>query len=84
MASELGRRPPPHERRVLQLALLAGLPGGLLGVGMLWASEWSLALRLGLTGTIVVFWLGFARAVQLRVAHIQKTHCLCALALDGA
>jgi two-component system nitrogen regulation sensor histidine kinase NtrY len=73
MGSEHGRRPPPHERRVLQLSLLAGLPGGVLGGVLLWASAWSLTVKIGLTCAVVVFWFGFARAAQLRVARSLLT-----------
>jgi two-component system nitrogen regulation sensor histidine kinase NtrY len=73
MGSEHGRRPPPHERLVLQLSLLAGLPGGVLGGVLLWASAWSLTVKIGLTCAVVVFWLGFARAAQLRVARSLLT-----------
>jgi len=47
MASELDRRPPPHERRVLQLAVLAGLPGSALGIAMLDKAD-----RLGIGHTL--------------------------------
>jgi nitrogen fixation/metabolism regulation signal transduction histidine kinase len=60
-------RPQSHEKRVLALALLAGLPGSALGLAFLWVSDWDLALRIGVTGAVVALWFGFARAVKLRV-----------------
>lgn len=68
MASEL-----THERRVFGLAVLAGLPGTALGLALLWLSDLGLAPRIGLTGIVVVAWLGFARAVQGRVARSLLT-----------
>lgn len=73
MASEGGRAAPPHERRVLQLALLAGLPGSTLGVAFLWASAATASLKLGLTLLVVVCWLGFALAARRRVARSLLT-----------
>ncbi len=62
-----------HERRVLLLAMLAGLPGALLGVTLLWLTDWDVALRVGLTSAVVVLWLGFAWAVKTRVARSLLT-----------
>ena len=60
-------RPPSHERRVQALAVLAGAPGTLLALLLLWSSDFDLALKVGLGCAAVALWLGFAVAARQRV-----------------
>lgn len=66
-------RPLRYEQRILLLALLAGLPGTLLGLVLLWQggldakSRWTLAL-----GVVAVWW-GASYALRERVARPLQT-----------
>jgi two-component system nitrogen regulation sensor histidine kinase NtrY len=76
MASEPAPRPPrvpSHERRVFLLAVLAGLPGSLLGLVLLWLTDWDRSTQVGLTAIVLIAWLGLARAVRDRVARSLLT-----------
>ena len=56
-----------HDRKILLLALLAGLPALLATAVLLWLVPASDLLRATLLGALVVAWLSLARAAQLRV-----------------
>jgi two-component system nitrogen regulation sensor histidine kinase NtrY len=56
-----------HDRRVLLLALLTGLPGVATGLILLWAGDFAPRSQWTLTLLIVGFWIGFAFAVRERV-----------------
>lgn len=58
-----------HDRTVLALALLAGLPALVLAAWLLWRMPWTDLARWTLLAVLVTAWLGAARAAQLRVAR---------------
>jgi PAS domain S-box-containing protein len=58
-----------HDRGVLLLALLAGLPAVALVGLLLWRMPWSDVARGTLLSLVVVLWLGLARAAQMRVVR---------------
>ena len=57
----LGRR---HDRRVLVLAALAGLPGGVVALLFLWRSGLDPALRWPLSLALIAGWLGLSIAAK--------------------
>jgi nitrogen fixation/metabolism regulation signal transduction histidine kinase len=69
----LAKRSIPFQRRIFLLALLAGLPGMALGLGMLWASaaepktQWTVTLLVG------AMWVGAALALRERVVRPLQT-----------
>lgn len=62
-----------HERRVLLLAFVAGLPGSIVALILLWTGSFSSRTSWTLTLLIAVFWIGFAVAVRQRVAFPLQT-----------
>ncbi|MEO8294338.1 MAG: ATP-binding protein [Gemmatimonadota bacterium] len=62
-----------HERRVLAFALLAGLPGILLALYLLWSHDYSDRVRWTLAPILVMTWLGFAFAARQRVVRPLRT-----------
>jgi two-component system nitrogen regulation sensor histidine kinase NtrY len=62
-----------HERRVLTLALLAGLPGSLLAFILLWVGDYSSRTQVTLGVIVAGIWLGFAFAVRHRVVFPLRT-----------
>lgn len=66
-----------HERHILLLALVAGLPGSLAGVVLLWmgysAGTYKALTCWTLTILIVGVWLGFAASVKNKVAFPLQT-----------
>lgn len=66
-----------HERHILLLALVAGLPGSLAGVTLLWIGYYAGNYRAltcwTLTLVIVGVWLGFAASVKNKVAFPLQT-----------
>jgi two-component system nitrogen regulation sensor histidine kinase NtrY len=62
-----------HERRVLTLALLAGLPGSLLAFILLWVGDYSPRTQVTLGVIVAGIWLGFAFAVRHRVVFPLRT-----------
>jgi two-component system, NtrC family, nitrogen regulation sensor histidine kinase NtrY len=66
-----------HERHILLLALVAGLPGSLAGVTLLWIGYYAGTYRAltcwTLTLVIVGVWLGFAASVKNKVAFPLQT-----------
>jgi len=62
-----------HERRVLTLALLAGLPGSLLAFILLWVGDYSSRTQVTLGALVVGAWLAFAFAVRHRVVFPLRT-----------
>jgi two-component system nitrogen regulation sensor histidine kinase NtrY len=69
----LRRRPLPHERRILLLALAAGLPGALVALILLWMGEYTPKVQWTLTVLIVGCWMGFAAATQGWVVRPLQT-----------
>jgi len=62
-----------HDRRILLLALLSGLPAVLLALALLWRGDFASRTQWTLTVLLVVGWLGFAFAARERVAHPLQT-----------
>lgn len=62
-----------HDRRVLLLALVSGLPGAVIALLLLWGGDFSARLRWTLTLFIVVLWWGAAVALRNRVVHPLQT-----------
>jgi PAS domain S-box-containing protein len=62
-----------YERRILLLALAAGLGGTLVAFILLWTGDFSTNLRWTLTLVITVAWLGFAFSAQSRVTFPLRT-----------
>jgi two-component system nitrogen regulation sensor histidine kinase NtrY len=62
-----------HEGRVVLLALLAGLPGSLTALWILWTRNFEARTEWTLTVLIVGAWFGFAMAVRERVVFPLQT-----------
>jgi len=62
-----------YERRILLLALAAGLGGTVVAVILLWTGDFSGNLRWTLTIGIGIAWLSFAFSAQSRVAFPLRT-----------
>jgi nitrogen fixation/metabolism regulation signal transduction histidine kinase len=56
-----------HDRRILLLAFLAGLPGTLLALLLLWLGVFEFRTQLTLSILVVVLWCAFAFAARERV-----------------
>jgi two-component system, NtrC family, nitrogen regulation sensor histidine kinase NtrY len=71
------QRPQPqklnHERRVLLMALGAGLPGVLISLLLLWAGDYTTKVQLTLTLFIIIIWLGYSYALRERVVRPLQT-----------
>jgi nitrogen fixation/metabolism regulation signal transduction histidine kinase len=71
-----GRRRPrvrPHEQRVLFLALLAGLPGTLLAMVLMWMGGYSPRVQWTFGLLVVGSWLAFAFSARTAVIHPLHT-----------
>ena len=66
-------KPLSHERRILLLAVTAGLPGSLVALTLLWAGDYTPKVQWTLTVLIVGLWSGFALAVRRRVVFPLQT-----------
>src|SRR6185503_446570 len=66
-------RPPAHERRVLQLALLAGLPGVVVALALLWRDGYSGKVQWTLALVIVGTWLITSFVLRERVVRPLQT-----------
>ena len=73
MASDRGRRPPNHERRVFHIALLAGLPAVVSAGWLLWTEDHPLRVRLTVTLIVVGAWLIGAALLRERVTRPLQT-----------
>ena len=62
-----------HEGRVVLLALLAGLPGSVTALWILWTRNFEARTEWTLTVVIVAAWFGFAMAVRERVVFPLQT-----------
>src|SRR5436309_3861146 len=67
------RRRMTHDRRVLLMALLAGLPGSLLALGLLWFGDHTPRVQWTCTVLVVCLWWGFAFALQDTVVRPLQT-----------
>jgi len=62
-----------HDRRILLMAVTAGLPGSLVALIFLWAGDHSPKVQWTLTVLIVGLWCGFALALRRRVVFPLQT-----------
>ncbi len=62
-----------HEGRVLLLALLAGLPGTVVALVLLWTNGYSQPLRWTLVLLMLMLWLSIAFSLRERVVHPLHT-----------
>ena len=62
-----------HEGRVVMLAFLAGFPGSLTALWMLWSGDYRPQVQWTVSVVIVLAWLGFAFAVRERVVFPLQT-----------
>src|SRR5215467_172274 len=63
----------PHERRILQLALLSGLPGIVVALILFWRGGYSAKVEWTLGLVVVGVWLGFAVVLRERVVRPLQT-----------
>jgi two-component system, NtrC family, nitrogen regulation sensor histidine kinase NtrY len=66
-------RPLLYERRILLLALAAGLGGTLVAMILLWTGPYSSKLQWTLTVVMIIAWLSFAFTAQSRVVFPLRT-----------
>jgi PAS domain S-box-containing protein len=62
-----------HETRILLMSLVAGLPGVLVALAMLWSGDYTTKVQLTLTLFIGVVWLGFSFSLREHVARPLQT-----------
>jgi two-component system nitrogen regulation sensor histidine kinase NtrY len=62
-----------HDRRVLLMALFAGLPGSLLAFGLLWFGDHSPRVQWTFTVLVLGLWWGIALALQNTVVRPLQT-----------
>jgi two-component system nitrogen regulation sensor histidine kinase NtrY len=62
-----------HERRVLLMALAAGLPALVLALLLLWVGDYSAKVFWTLAVMVIGCWLGFSLALQARVIRPLQT-----------
>lgn len=67
------KEPLNHERRVLLMALAAGLPGTLVSLMLLWSGDHTAKVEWTLTALILCCWLGFSFALRGRVVLPLQT-----------
>jgi two-component system, NtrC family, nitrogen regulation sensor histidine kinase NtrY len=58
-----GSKPISFEWKVFLLALAAGLPGGLLAMGLIWFGDYSTKARWTASLLVLLPWLGLAAVV---------------------
>ena len=66
-------KPLSHERRILLMAIAAGLPGSAVALTLLWTGGYTPKVQWTLTVLIVALWTGFASAVRRRVVFPLQT-----------
>jgi len=62
-----------HERRVQLIALLAGLPGSVIALIILWSGDYTVKVQWTLTVLILGLWLGLAIVLRERVVFPLQT-----------
>src|SRR5437764_461928 len=73
MASERRRKSLKHERRVLWLALLTGVPGLVLALALLWSGDFAPRTQWTLATVVMVVWLGLAATLREHVIRPLQT-----------
>jgi PAS domain S-box-containing protein len=63
----------PHEARIVLLASVAGLPGIIVSLVLLWTGDYPLKVQVTLTAIIVLVWLGVTSTLRDRVARPLQT-----------
>jgi hypothetical protein len=58
-----------HERRVLLMALAAGLPGVLVSLALLWTGDHAPRTAWTLTTLVLACWLGLSFSLRSRVVY---------------
>ena len=56
-----------HQRRIVSLAALAGLPGSIVALALLWMNDYPARIQWGLSLVIAVVWIGAAIATERQV-----------------
>ena len=56
-----------HQRRIVSLAALAGLPGSIVALALLWTNDYPARIQWGLSLVIAVVWIGAAIATERQV-----------------
>ena len=72
-ASKRSHRSLNYETRILLLAILAGVPGGLVALLLLWLGDYTPKVQWTLSVVVVSFWLGIAFALRERVVIPLQT-----------
>ncbi len=62
-----------HDRRVLLLVLLSGLPATVVALVLTWHMEWTSPSKWTLAGILLAGWIGFAFATRERVIRPLQT-----------
>ena len=62
-----------YERRIFALAVLAGLPGTVVALILLWTGSFTSQLQWTLTILIAILWLGLAGEIRQRVVFSLQT-----------
>jgi len=62
-----------HDRRVLLLVLLSGLPATVVALVLTWHMEWTSPSKWTLAGILLAGWMGFAFATRERVIRPLQT-----------
>jgi two-component system nitrogen regulation sensor histidine kinase NtrY len=62
-----------YERRLTLLSLLAGFPGAVIALLLIWTGDFSLKLQITVTLFVVLAWLGASTALRNRVVYPLRT-----------
>jgi len=66
-------KPASHERQILLLAMLTGLPGTTAALALIWRSSMAPRYQWSLTAVLVLLWLALAFALRVRVVFPLRT-----------
>jgi two-component system nitrogen regulation sensor histidine kinase NtrY len=67
------RRPLPHDRTIQLVTLLAGLPGAIVCLVLLWTGDWTPKVQWTFSVLVTGVWLGCVLAVRDRVIYPMQT-----------
>jgi nitrogen fixation/metabolism regulation signal transduction histidine kinase len=62
-----------HDRRIFLMAVLAGLPGAVISLFLLWTGSFTPKVQWTFTVVIVMFWLGLSSELRQRVVFPLQT-----------